>query len=543
MVSLGRLWLAMALAAAWVVVSAAPASAAQNPGGRQAVEAGAEALGGLARVRAVRNITLIGYGQYAYMFGGGNITGDADAPQKYQAANDLRRVYDLEHDRFQQTERRNFLFPFAATFGHNYAPVNLVLDGDIAYDVAADGPRRVQRWGYSPLQMDGVHMRRMWMLNNPVAAVRAALDPGTSLSAPRVEGAATVVDLTLKQGDRLSIGFSRSDRRPLWVRWSNPQPNLGQVTFTTHFTGYTPQSGLQLPLGYKTTLDWRNIDYFKVYVDAYVVDGQIADLAAPAAVAAAPEPIQTPAKITAFPVAKGIWRLSGGTTVIEFKDHLTLFELGNGAEMAQAVIDFAKTLVPGKKPTQLIVSHHHFDHTAGFRVAVAEGLTVIGKRGNGGILREMANHAAPDFPDALAKAVKAKPGDPLKFIPVDEHLKLSDETMTADVYWSGGNTHMADAVFAYVPASKVMIEGDMATAAYDYQFWADNFMEVIDRYKLDVAIVSPVHGVSREHPDVLTFDQTIELIKGGVQRARERCAAELAKGNYFPGCPVQTTRY
>lgn len=37
--------------------------------------------------------------------------------------------------------------------------------------------------------------------------------------------------------------------------------------------------------------------------------------------------------------------------------------------------------------------------------------------------------------------------------------------------------------------------------------------------------------------------EVIELIKGGVQRARERCAAELAKGNYFPGCPVQTLRY
>jgi hypothetical protein len=33
------------------------------------------------------------------------------------------------------------------------------------------------------------------------------------------------------------------------------------------------------------------------------------------------------------------------------------------------------------------------------------------------------------------------------------------------------------------------------------------------------------------------------MIRGGVQRARERCAAELAKGNYFPGCPIQSRRY
>ena len=64
--------------------------------------------------------------------------------------------------------------------------------------------------------------------------------------------------------------------------------------------------------------------------------------------------------------------------MIEFKDHLVLFELGvNARSQAKAVIDHARTLVPGKPVTHLIISHHHFDHTAGFREAVAEGLTII----------------------------------------------------------------------------------------------------------------------------------------------------------------------
>src|SRR6516165_11492768 len=140
---------------------------------RSIVEQAAEALGGAARVRAVRNITLTGYGQYAYMFGGGRITGSPDAPEKYIAANDLRRVYDLEHGRFQQLERRNMLFPFLAAFGHSFALNNLVLDGDLAFDVNGDRPVRIARWIESPLYVDGVHMRRMWMLNNPIALVRA----------------------------------------------------------------------------------------------------------------------------------------------------------------------------------------------------------------------------------------------------------------------------------------------------------------------------------------------------------------------------------
>jgi len=511
----------------------------QASSAREVVNRAAEALGGVERMRSVKNITLVGYGQYAYMFGGGRITGSPDAPEKYQAANDLRRIYDLEHARFQQLERRNMLFPFLALFGHSFALNNLILDGDIAFDVNGDKPVRVARWSENPLQLDGVHMRRMWMLNNPVALVRTLMSPDTKLSTPREEGGRTVLDATLKEGDKLSVGFY-PNHLPAWVRWSNPQTDLGQATFTTHLTGYANMSGLLLPLGYDTRLDWRNIDYLKIYVDNYLVDGQIANLEAPAEVRNAAEPPSYPVRpVTSVAVAKGIWRIDqAGTTVIEFKDHITIFELDTDVHQAKANIAYARTLVPGKPVTQLIVSHAHFDHVAGLRQAVAEGLTVVSRRGNEGIFREMATHPAPDFPDDLAKSPK-----PLKFMAVDERLRLSDDTMTLDVLWARNNIHMADAVFAYAPAQKVAIEGDIATASYDYQFWPDNFRDLIDYYKLDVEKISPVHSVWREHPNVLTMQQVDELIKGGTERARERCASELAKGNYFPGCPVWSKRY
>ncbi|MEP7311232.1 MAG: hypothetical protein ABI859_01505 [Pseudomonadota bacterium] len=513
-------------------VSSLPALAQGTPE-KALVASAAQALGGAERIAAVKNITLSGYGQYAYMFGGGNITGSREAPQKFQAANDLKRVYDLEHGRFQQLERRNFLFPFAAVFGHAYSLTNLVLDGEVGYDILPDGKSvRSMRWSESPLQVDGVHMRRMWMLNNPVALVRALLDPGTKLSNQRKDGALSLVDATLAQGDKLTVAISNQSKLPMWVRWANPQSNLGQVTFTTHFNGYVPYGGLLLPLGYTTRLDWRNIEYFKMYVDDYTFDTRITDLAAPPAIAALPDVGPEP-KAEATQVAAGIWRIAPyGATVFEFADHLTIFELGGSQAIAQATIDVARKLVPAKPLTEYIVSHAHFDHSAGFRVAIAEGLTVIARRDNEGIFRELAEHAALDFPDRLQK----KPM-PMKFRAVDEHLRLSDAKMTVDVYWARGNTHMADAVFAYVPAAKVLVEGDIATAAVDYQFWGDNYMDNVEHYGLDVQTLSTVHMGIMKQPEVL------EMIKGGVQRARERCASELAKGNYFPGCPIVSRRY
>jgi len=365
------------------------------------------------------------------------------------------------------------------------------------------------------------------------------MDAVTKLSAPRTEGSDTVIDMTLQEGDKLSAGFS-ANHLPSWVRWSNQQTDLGQVTLTTHLTGYVSLGGLLLPLGLDTRLDWRNVDYFKLWVDKYLVDDRIVNLEAPAAVKSAAEPPSNqPRNVTSVPVAKGIWRLEpGGTTVIEFKDHLALFEMDVAGSQAKAVIDYARALTPGKPVTQMIVSHHHFDHTAGLRQAVAEGLTIISRRGNEGIFREMTTHPAPDFPDDLVKSKNS-----LKFTPVDEKLRLSDESMTLDVFWARQNIHMADAVFAYAPAQKLIIEGDIATAAYDYQFWPDDLRDLIDYYKLDVEALSPVHSVLPNHSGAMTMQEVDDLVKGGTQRARQRCASELEKGNYFPGCPVWSKRY
>ena len=512
---------------------------AQAPTARAIVDAAAQKLGGVDRVRAVRNITLHGYAQYAYMMGGGRISGSPDAPEKYMAANELTRVYDLEHERFQIRERRNMLFPFLAPFGHSFALNDNLLDGDVAFDRNGDRVQRVARFFDGPLITDGVHMRRMWMLNNPVALVRTLMDPATQLSAVRQEGARRVFDVTLKQGDRLTAAFE-ADGTPAWVRWANPQTNLGQATLTTTFSGWSITSGLLMPLAYQTRLDWRNVDFFKMYVDAYDVDTAIADLAAPAAVRSTPEPPSYPVQpLRSVPVARGIWRISNGTTVIEFRDHLVLFELGaNARGQAKAVLDYARSLVPGKPITHLIASHNHFDHTAGLRQAVAEGLTIIQRPGSEPQFREMAEHAAPEFQDDLAKAPK-----PFKFQAVEERLRLSDDTMTLDVYWGRNNGHMADVVFAYAPAQKVLMEGDMVTAAYDWQHWPDTFNESVEYYKLDVEKISPVHAVDREHPDVLTYEQAQTLLKGGTQRAREHCAEMLAKANYWPGCPIQSKYY
>jgi glyoxylase-like metal-dependent hydrolase (beta-lactamase superfamily II) len=493
---------------------------------KEAIDAAAAALGGVDRILALRNITLIGYAQYAYQNGGGNITALPGAPQKYIAANDYRRVYDLEHGRMRHLERRNDLFPFANYGGHDFALQNQVLDGAVAYNVNQKG--QAARGG-------DVRDRRMWMHTNPIVALRAALNGSAVVSNRRQEGDLTLVDLRLKEGDAMTMAIRPPSNTPAWIRWSGPNANLGEVIYTTHFYGYVPFEGVRLPMGYTTKLDWRDVDLLKLYVDNYLIDTAIDDMAAPATLAAPPAGRgggpgggAGGVNVQVTPVARGLWRITGGTMVIEFADHMTLFEVGGGAERVAAVIKAARQIVPGKPVTEVIVSHHHFDHTAGLRQAVAEGLTVISRRDNGVIFREMTSRPTPNFPDALGRNPK-----PLKFIPVDDHLQLKDATMTVDIYHVIANNHMADAVFAYIPEHKAMIEGDIATAAEDLQWWGDSWLNNINYRKIDVQLNVPVHM------DVMTREQVIKMVTPGIQRVKEFCAQHLAQGNYFPGCPAQ----
>ncbi|MGA2215964.1 MAG: hypothetical protein ABSH31_22015 [Bryobacteraceae bacterium] len=70
----------------------------------------------------------------------------------------------------------------------------------------------------------------------------------------------------------------------------------------------------------------------------------------------------------------------------------------------------------------------------------------------------MATHPAPDFPDDLAESPK-----PLKFMPVDERLRLSGDTRRLDVHWGAQQHPHGRWCFAYVPARKLIVEGEIAT--------------------------------------------------------------------------------
>ena len=469
----------------------------QPPSAREVLEQAAAAMGGLARLQGLDNLVMTGFGEYMNQQGGSAPSPDPRAPLKWTVAHDAERIFDLRNERALNLDRRGSLFPFAIE----------------------------QPWDRTSRVQTGVAA-----LDHPVPALLEALDAETRLGPVSVEDGFTVVQFTIAQGATLWLAIDPVTKLPAWVRSIGPSTTLGDITTTTYFTGYLPFGDLRLPVGITAAMDWRDTTSMMFHVDSYrsrrrrpagVSGGRAAGAAAER-------------RAEATKIADKVWdvRIGGnGGAVIEFADHLVMFEAYNNEADTFARLDLADTLVPGKKVTHVIVTHHHFDHSGGLRAAVARGLTIVARRGNEGIFREMVARPAPNFPDALARNPQ-----PLKFLPVDDHLVLDDGTMRVDVYHAVGHLHMAEAVFAYIPGPRIFLEGDFTTHDWDWNWWGGAYLDNVERYGLDPAINIPVHGI------VTTFDETIAAIEKQVENARDYCTRQARAGVYPAGCPVQYSR-
>jgi hypothetical protein len=272
--------LSMALMAA---VLAAPAGASEEA--EALIAQVAEAMGGADAVLAIDTLQADGYGMEAYFWGGGNVTGDPEAPQKWAENPNFSSVWDFAGERYRTQYRHNFLFPFGGIFGHSFGLSAWGIDGDVGYTIAPGGnATRLADWttGGAWFKPDGMIFRAYEALGHPVAAVRAVLSGGAMAENLRIENGVSAIDLLIDEG-YVTLGIDPATLLPRWIRWTVPHQNLGQVVMTTTFVGYQDWDGVQLPFTWSTRIDWRNTLVQTRILDAYYVNSaNTPDIAAPA---------------------------------------------------------------------------------------------------------------------------------------------------------------------------------------------------------------------------------------------------------------------
>jgi glyoxylase-like metal-dependent hydrolase (beta-lactamase superfamily II) len=453
----------------------AAAGCAQTTAEQQIVNDAAAALGGRERVQAVRVLVLEGEGtQY-------NLGQDLQPGASGQTftVTGLRRSIDVagRRARTELTRTPNF------AYFQGQSPQRQVqaLDGDLGFNVTPNG-------NATRISAAASADRRVEYYHHPITLIAAALSDGATLTNARNTGERQV-EIALPEGPRLVL-VTDAAGVALRIESRSYHANLGDVTITTAFSDYSDVDGVRLPSRISTKVDDFTTSELVVKQTTQTDPG--GDLAAPASVASAQPPAAPPINVTAEVVAPGIWLLAGQShhsVLAEFADHLLLIEAPQSEARTLAVIAKAHELRPEKPLTTLVTTHHHFDHTAGVRAAVAEGLKIVTHAGNAAFFEEVAKRPHTISPDALAKNPR-----PATVETVDDELVIKDAAMEMALYHVAGNPHSDTMLMAYFPRARVIVEVDAFSPASSVHPYAANLLQNITKRKLGVERLVPLHG-------------------------------------------------
>lgn len=448
----------------------------QTPPETKVVNDAAEALGGASQVQAVKTLTLEGAGMNANL--GQNRNPDADLPLFDVTA--FTRTVDLTNGRARQDQTR----VAAGQAGAQPQKQNFGLDGDVAFNVGADGKAVRQAARVA------TDRRNELILHHPVAVIQAALDPAATVANARKVGNMDVVDVTTAKGERLTLATDAATHLPVTVTSMSYNVNLGDVAVETAFLDYQNVDGLMLPARLTSKIDkYPNAD---LKIAKSTVNGTVGDLAASADVQSAPVPVAT-ANVTVEPVGRNIWFLAGqshNSVLVEFADHTELIEVPQNDTRALAVIAKARELKPDKPLTKVIVTHHHFDHSGGIRAAISEGLTLVTHEMNKPFFEYLAQRNHTIVQDALVKNPK-----PPQIETVADSAVEKDAVETMEIYHvEDGTAHSDSMLMVYFPKERALVQADFYNTQGTVFPRAANLNENIQKRKIRVDRHLPIHG-------------------------------------------------
>ncbi|QSA96441.1 MBL fold metallo-hydrolase [Methylococcus sp. EFPC2] len=363
------------------------------------------------------------------------------------------------------------------------------ISGTTAWNVAPAPNAAPGSAGVPSLQAAAVEERAAEIWSTPQGFLKAARDNHAS-SEDSENG--SVVSFTVG-GKYRYVGTINAKNEVESIQTWIDNPVLGDTLVETKFSDYKDFGGIQFPAhivrtqGGHPVLD-LNVSEVKLNpaVDI-VVPSEIANAKPPAVV------------VKSERLANGVYYLTGGThhsVAIEQKDHIVLVEAPLNEDRSNAVIAKAKELIPGKPIKFLVNTHAHFDHSGGLRTFVDEGATIVTEQANKDYYEKVWANPHTLNPDRLEGSKKTP-----QFAAHNGRVALSDGDRKIEIHSIAGNSHNDAFDLIYLPAEKILIEVDAYTppapgAALPTSVnpYSQNLYENIQKLKLDVAQIAPLHG-------------------------------------------------
>ena len=211
----------------------------------------------------------------------------------------------------------------------------------------------------------------------------------------------------------------------------------------------------------------------------------------------------SPAQVTVEKMAEGVYLLGGGPAnsyMVEFRDFVAVFEAPLSEERSLAVIEQVAKLAPKKPIRWLISSHPHFDHIGGIRTYNHIGATVVTHMINLPFLnRDVLTYRPRTVkPDILALWPPTEVAEGYNYEAIQENYVITDNSRILRVFYVQPLQHVAGMLMAYLPAERIAFEADLFDTHEPpraSQLPAmRSFYNQVQRMKLDIATVAPVHG-------------------------------------------------
>jgi len=360
------------------------------------------------------------------------------------------------------------------------------VSGTTAWNMAAPAGAPAGSPPAPQLQPAAVEERVMEIWTTPHGFLKAA--GANNATAQPGEGG---TEVSFSVGKNRYVGTINEQNEVALVRTWIDNPVLGDTEVQFNYSNYMDFSGVRFPSR-----------IMRVQGGHPVLEITVSSVTANPGLTADPPtgaPAPAPATVTVEKLANGVYYLKGGThhsVAIDQKDHIVVVEAPQNEERSLAVIAKVKETIPNKPIRYLINSHVHFDHSGGLRTYVDEGATIVTHAMNQPYYEKA--WAAPHTinPDRLAQSKKTA-----TFETFTEKHVLTDGARTIEVHQIAGGGHNDAFAMVYLPAEKILIEGDAYTplpadapppaAANPFSV---NLHDNIQRLKLDVRQIAALHG-------------------------------------------------
>jgi glyoxylase-like metal-dependent hydrolase (beta-lactamase superfamily II) len=317
-----------------------------------------------------------------------------------------------------------------------------------------------------------------------------------------VDGArAHAISYAEGDGSVYTLLIDDGSKRLVRVESLRDDPVIGDQVVALSFPAWRDEKGVQVPT---RVIERRNEEIIRDDTVMVSIDTRPADsiFAAPASGYTEVTDGQQPAGPDTEAIRKLaenvylLQQLPGGNKVmfVAFRDYVLVFEAPTPQNAATAVMDAVRRTVSGKPIRYVTFSHHHDDHGGGLRPYISEGITIVTTPSNRRMIEEIAVAKHTIRPDALS----ASPKQPV----IETYTRkrvFTDGDMTVELHDIGPTSHVDEIALAYLPREKLVFQGDLIILPDRGEVARANmltqeFLQAIDRLKLDVRTVAGVHG-------------------------------------------------